>query len=197
MAESQEKAPRGPGLVVRLSADEREAWHAAAQVDGYRQTARWVREVVQAHMTGEAVRVRRREGSVPVEVLAALGKIGSNVNQLAHRANAAALNSEPFPVAVAELESVRRELAALREALGVTGCIGGSLLRGPGEPDGQHVRLSAGAQVQDVTAVLAGVGQADVEAVLRPGDPGYKWTGQETDEDFERFGSSLRLDGDR
>lgn len=56
-------------------------------------------------------------GGVPVEVLAALGRIGGNVNQLAHRANAAALNSEPFPVAVQELEAVRRELAGLREAL--------------------------------------------------------------------------------
>lgn len=121
----EKKAPRGAGLVVRLSAAEREAWHAAARTAGYRQTARWVRSVVAARLAaGASPRPASKEvagsGGVSVEVLAQLGKIGSNVNQLAHRANAAALSGEAFPVTVtvAEIEAVRRELARVREALG-------------------------------------------------------------------------------
>lgn len=122
MVESHERSPRGPGLVVRLSAAERDAWHAAARAAGYRQTAVWVRETVAARLaagatTRAASKAVAGSGGVPVEVLGALGRIGSNVNQLAHRANAAALASEPFPVAVQELEAVRRELAGVREAL--------------------------------------------------------------------------------
>lgn len=117
MAESQDRPTRGPGLVVRLTADERDAWHGAARSAGYRQTAAWVRETVAARLAAGATNRAASKNPVPVEVLAALGRIGGNVNQLAHRANAAALNSEPFPVTVAELEGVRRELAGLREAL--------------------------------------------------------------------------------
>lgn len=117
MAESQDKPTRGPGLVVRLTADERDAWHAAARAAGYRQTAVWVREVVAARLAAGASSRPASKNAVPVEVLAQLGRIGSNVNQLAHRANAAALNSDPFPVTVQELEAVRRELSAVREAL--------------------------------------------------------------------------------
>lgn len=117
MAESQDKPTRGPGLVVRLTADERDAWHAAARSAGYRQTAAWVRETIAAQLAAGASNRPASNNPVPVEVLAALGRIGGNVNQLAHRANAAALNSEPFPVAAQELEGVRRELAGLRESL--------------------------------------------------------------------------------
>lgn len=117
MAESQEKTPRGPGLVVRLTADEREAWHAAARSAGYRQTAAWVRAIIAARLAAGASTRAASKNLVPAEVLGQLGRIGGNVNQLAHRANAAALNSEPFPVTVVELEAIRRELSAVREAL--------------------------------------------------------------------------------
>lgn len=144
MAESQDKPTRGPGLVVRLTAAEREAWHAAARAAGYRQTAVWVRELVAARLAAgvsnrPASKAVAGSGSgVPVEVLGALGRIGSNVNQLAHRANAAALNSEPFPVAVAELEAVRRELAGVREALD-----GDRDLLAQGEREAIEVRVRA------------------------------------------------------
>lgn len=154
MAESQDRPTRGPGLVVRLRADERDAWHAAARSAGYRQTAVWVREIIAARLAAgasnrPASKAVAGSGGVPVEVLAALGRIGSNVNQLAHRANAAALNSEPFPVTVAELEGMRRELAGVREAL-----------------DGDRDLLAAGEREAIEARVRAEV-LAEVEAELQ------------------------------
>ncbi len=59
-------------------------------------------------------------------------------NQLAHRANAAALASGPFPVTVHELEAVRRELAGVREALD-----GGREVSAQGEREAIEARVRA------------------------------------------------------
>lgn len=114
---AEDKQTRGPGLVVRLTPDERDQWHAAARAAGFAQTARWVRQVVADHVSGAAGHRRGDGRVVSREVLAHLGKIGSNMNQLAHRANSAALSSGGFGVELAELEAIRRELVQVRTAL--------------------------------------------------------------------------------
>lgn len=112
---------RGPGLVVRLSVEERAAWHAAARAAGVPRTAAWVRQVVAEHLDGgpppSAVAAA---GSVPVaanrvEVVAALGRIGSNVNQIARRVHVEGAGSGWAQAVLSQqLEQVRAELAALR-----------------------------------------------------------------------------------
>lgn len=71
---------------LRLSPDELVAWKAAAEAEGMT-LSDWVRLRV-----GSATPRRRREraGQSSPEVLAALGRVGGNVNQIARALNAGA-----------------------------------------------------------------------------------------------------------
>ena len=74
-------------------------------------------------------------------------------NQLAHRANAAALASGPFPVTVHELEAVRRELAGVREALD-----GGREVSAQGEREAIEARVRAEV-LSEVGGIVSGGGR--------------------------------------
>ncbi len=111
----ESRSLRARSFVVRLTADELAAWHAAARAEGYGQTARWVRAVVADAIAGD--QAAARDSVLPAEVLGQLGKIGSNVNQLARVANTAELRGEISPLTVEQIEALRGELAELRQAL--------------------------------------------------------------------------------
>ncbi|MFD0485714.1 plasmid mobilization relaxosome protein MobC [Kineococcus sp. GCM10028916] len=112
---------REAALVVRLSAAERAAWHAAARAAGWGKTAGWVRSVVAAAAAG-------RGGAAPApstpaspavdrEVLRELAQIGSNVNQLARAVNVAARGGQRLDLEAAELEALRMEVSRLTAAV--------------------------------------------------------------------------------
>lgn len=109
---------RSVGLVVRLTPQEREVWHAAARVAGRGKTAAWVREVVAAHLKGGSPRAVGADSEV-ARARAELARIGNNLNQLAHQANAGALGGPRVQyVAVMQmLDGVGQELGAIRDAL--------------------------------------------------------------------------------
>ena len=114
-------APRGPGMVVRLTDAERAAWHAAARSAGYGKTAAWVRSVVADRLTGSGPATPARRGpagaGLAPEVAAALGRIGNNVNQMARAANVAERAGEVSPLTVQAVEALRLEVAQLRDDL--------------------------------------------------------------------------------
>lgn len=109
---------RSVGLVVRLTPQEREVWHAAARVAGRGKTAAWVRDVVTDHMKGGSPRAVGADAEV-ARARAELARIGNNLNQLAHQANAGALGGPrlQYVTVMQMLEGTSRELGAIRDAL--------------------------------------------------------------------------------
>lgn len=108
-------AERTQRVGVSLSAGEKQAWQQAAAAAGRGQVARWVREVVEAHLATDET------GRAPDEVRAVrseLVRIGSNLNQVARVANTAALDQSQVSATevLASIEACRAELGALREA---------------------------------------------------------------------------------
>jgi hypothetical protein len=97
-------------ITLRLPASDAEALRAVADEDGCS-----VSECVRARVAGRRARPRRSateaERQQLAQVLAAVGKIGGNVNQLAYHAN------QGETVAAGEIEALRAELEAWRDAL--------------------------------------------------------------------------------
>jgi len=82
---SQSRPARSSRLSVRSSPDELAAWAGTARLLGHETTALWVRSLLQeAALTGhDGMAVGASLGKLRGE----LGRIGNNLNQLAHSAN--------------------------------------------------------------------------------------------------------------
>ena len=76
---------RSSRLSIRASPSELECWNTTAQTLGYATTSEWVRTLLQ-----DAVLSHRHGGAVDIEIRklrGELGRIGNNLNQLAHTAH--------------------------------------------------------------------------------------------------------------
>jgi hypothetical protein len=115
MTSGTEKRARPAHLTVRLSAEERAAVDAAAGAAGLT-AGSYAREAMLGGPAPREVRRPPAEREELVRLLAALGKIGSNLNQLAHAANTGTvLYSDEIAATLASLREVRD---ALLKALG-------------------------------------------------------------------------------
>jgi len=121
---------REVGLVVRLSEDERAAWHTAARAAGWGKTAGWVRSVVAAAVTGRGASTSTSAAApatsraVDREVLRELAQIGSNVNQLARAVNVAAHGGQPLAVEAAAVEALRMDVVRLQAVVAAASSAG-------------------------------------------------------------------------
>ena len=115
MAKPRPSEDRVKAVRVRLSAPERAALEAAADAAGLTLSG-YVRRVV---LDAPALRKARRppvEKTELARLVAHIGKVGSNLNQLAHVGNAGAVvDGVALAAELAELANVR---AAIRAALG-------------------------------------------------------------------------------
>lgn len=116
---SEQGEARSVALVVRLTPAERDAWHAAARAAGRGKTASWVREVVSERAVGGPTRAGSGADGEVARVRAELARIGNNLNQLTHQANAGALGGPrlEYGVVLRALETTRAQLGAIRDAL--------------------------------------------------------------------------------
>lgn len=114
-------AKRTGTLSIRLTAAQRDQLNAAAQARG-RGPSETARKAVLAALEGTPTLPRRRpqpqaDPAVLRQLLAELGKLGSNVNQQAHRLNAAYAAGKHVAPRVELLEQQLAEVRALRAAL--------------------------------------------------------------------------------
>lgn len=134
---------RSAQLVVRLTHDERDEWHAAARGQGYARTATWVRDVVadaidespppalSEYMSSkieeradDAEQMRRLKATVEIAQIdqrwrLEVTRVGSNLNQISRNVNVLAKNNDPINVAKVrdDIAGIRNELAQMREDL--------------------------------------------------------------------------------
>lgn len=100
---------------VRLTPAEWELWDAAREASGRREMGAWLRALVTEILTGALA--GRRPGDLPRvvvpevsrEAVDELRRIGVNINQLAHRANAEGR--------VVDVDELRRALVELEDAM--------------------------------------------------------------------------------
>ena len=117
MASGSETRQRGHVLRVRLTDAEQAAVAAAAERAGLT-VGSYVRQTLLAAPAPRAVRRPVVERTALAQVLAAIGKVGGNINQLAHAVNAGWLRvATPGTLerAQADISDIR---AALMRALG-------------------------------------------------------------------------------
>ncbi|MFZ4859916.1 MAG: plasmid mobilization protein [Desulfuromonadaceae bacterium] len=106
---------RRSGIRARLTVPERERLEAGADAAGLTLSA-YVRRVVLAAPVGRRGKRPPEAKAELARLLAQIGKIGSNLNQLAHAANAGAgVDGALLAAELGELEAVR---TAIRAALG-------------------------------------------------------------------------------
>ena len=110
MGSGTEKRARGSHLTVRLSPEERAIVDAAAEEAGLT-TGSYAREKMLGAPAAREVRRPPAERQELVRLLAELGKIGGNLNQLARAANTGTvLYSEEIAETLASLREVRDAL---------------------------------------------------------------------------------------
>jgi hypothetical protein len=110
MSSGSETRPRSHHLTVRLSAEERAAVDAAAEAEGLT-SGSYARERMLGGQTARTVKRPPAERKELVRLLGQLGKIGSNLNQMARAANSGtALYAD-------EVSHTLNDLRALRDAL--------------------------------------------------------------------------------
>ena len=112
MTKPRPSEERFAGLRVRLSAHERERLEAGAEAAGLTLSGYVRRMVLAAPASGRAKRppVEKMELA---RLLAHIGKVGSNLNQLAHLGNMGiAVDGVALAAELAELAKVRTELRA-------------------------------------------------------------------------------------
>jgi hypothetical protein len=115
MASGSEKRQRQKALRVRLTDDERAALDAASDRAGL-SLASYARQVLLAAPPPRQARRPPVEKADLARVLAHIGKVGSNLNQLAHLGNAGAgVDGVALAAELGELAVVR---AAIMAALG-------------------------------------------------------------------------------
>lgn len=121
---------REVALVVRLSEDERDGWHAAARAAGWGKTAGWVRSVVAAAVSGRSgtapatTAARASTPALDPRLLGELSAIGSNANQLARAVNVAARGGQSLAVEAAAVEALRVEVVRLQVAVAASSSAG-------------------------------------------------------------------------
>ncbi|MEI9994657.1 MAG: plasmid mobilization relaxosome protein MobC [Rhizomicrobium sp.] len=115
MTSGTEKRARSSHITIRLTEDERAAVNAAAEDAGLTPGS-YVRQVVLGAPVPRQGKRRPTEKTELVRLLGEVGKIGSNLNQLAHRANSGdAVKAQEVETALAGLHKMR---ASLLKALG-------------------------------------------------------------------------------
>jgi hypothetical protein len=115
MAKPRPTEERKAGIRVRLSASERASLEAAAEAAGLTLSG-YVRRVLLAAPASGRARRPPVEKAELARLAAHIGKVGSNLNQLAHASNAGAtVDGVALAAELAELATVR---AAIRAALG-------------------------------------------------------------------------------
>jgi hypothetical protein len=115
MTSGTEKRARNRHITIRLTEDERATVDAAA-ADAGLTPGSYVRQVVLGAPVPRQGKRRPAEKAELVRLLAEVGKIGSNINQLAHRANSGnTVGAKEMATALAGLHKMR---ASLLRALG-------------------------------------------------------------------------------
>lgn len=114
---SREKRYRTTALAVRLSPEERERLELAAERAGLA-VGSYIRQQVFEGKQPRAVRRVSGEREQIARVLAQLGKIGSNLNQLAKAANMGMFTPADYEMLHQETQGLRAARTTLMEALG-------------------------------------------------------------------------------
>ena len=117
MASGSETRQRGHLLRVRLTAEEQSAVEGAAERAGLT-VGSYVRQTLLTAPPPRAVRRPVAERTALAQVLAAIGRVGGNINQLAHAVNSGQLRvptTGTLERAQADISDIR---AALMRALG-------------------------------------------------------------------------------
>ncbi|MDQ2851524.1 MAG: MobC family plasmid mobilization relaxosome protein [Actinomycetota bacterium] len=106
-------------VAVRLFAAELMAWQDAALGGGRKEVGRWVRETINATISEDDEGAATRPGPAgrPGVELAALARIGNNLNQAVRYAHMRPGDSVVAQELVDAVERVQMELRSLREAL--------------------------------------------------------------------------------
>ena len=110
MSQGSEKRARTAHLTIRLSAEERAAIDEAARRSGLT-SGSYARQLLLGAPTPRQVRRPPIERQELARLLGQLGRIGSNLNQLAHAANSG------LPVARIDIADALNGLRAMRDAI--------------------------------------------------------------------------------
>lgn len=110
---------RDKTLVIRLTEEEREAWHDAAACAGRGKTAAWVRDLVSGWIAaGATLRVEDENKTERDRWRREFARLGNNLNQLTRAVHVAQLDGTAVGFQVGqELERLTRETRRLREAV--------------------------------------------------------------------------------
>ena len=109
---------RDKSLLLRVSGSERERWRRQAEAEGLT-LADWMRRRLDgpgAQVSGRTPAPRRRRGraTAPPELVAEIGRVGNNLNQLARWANTWKGAAEATQVVVA-LAAIDRQLSEISD----------------------------------------------------------------------------------
>lgn len=112
MSEQKRQKRRDKWLHVKLTEEERQQWQQAAEAEGVT-VADLIRLRMGSATEGRRPRQRRASRRADPALLAALGKVGSNLNQIARWANTHKSAADAVQV-VAALAAVERILLSYR-----------------------------------------------------------------------------------